>query len=351
VMDKLASAHPRRVNPWRDAVGAAALLHDIGHIAPGSHTAQKAWFPGQPDRHEEITTRIVGQDPEIAAILRESSADLPARIAAALSGGGEAPPWTHALLSAGGWNIDRGNWCMLDSIMAGVSYGQYNIAALTDSLDLTGEDRLALRENRLDAMIHFAVSRHALYSQLYQHRVLLSCDMLTAAIVRRARDLGGAAGFADPPMQAALAARAARDLSLDTVFQMREPWWRYHLCRWSAGPDPVLADLAGRMLNRRLFKTVRVADGGHGAELAAQARRAVIECGFDPAYYLGEVSTEDVHAGDSEQSLAVLMDHGALLPLDQSAPIFRAMLDESQASSRRWLVMPEEAKRRLGRRR
>ena len=239
----------------------------------------------------------------------------------------------------------------MDSILAGVSYGQYNIPALTDAIVLTADRRLALGENRLDAMMHFAISRQAMYRQVYQHRVLLACDTLGKAIVLRARDLGSALPSADAVMREALAAATPRALSLEAIFWMRESWWRYHLAGWSRQGDAVLADLADRMLHRRLLKTIRVRDDERADELRNAARAAVAACGYDPRYYLHEVSTIDMNAGDSHRSMLVNMDDGRVLPFNQSEPLYDAMLSESKSGIRTWLALPEEAKRALGRER
>ena len=349
LMEKLSRDFGSQIKDYRAAVCAAALLHDIGHIAPGSHTAQKTWFPGQPDTHEELSAVITESDDELRAKLAHSGAETGRLCAGILRDDPALPPWTRELIGGGGWNIDRGNWCMVDSILAGVSYGKYNIPALTDSIVLTADGHIAIRENRLDAMMHFAVSRHAMYRQIYQHRVLLSADALAIAIVKRARALGSGIGFADAHMCLALAAARAADLKLETVFAMREAWWRYHLYCWSAGSDPILADLSKRMLNRQLFKTVRISEDDNPDALKHDAAKALEACGYDPEYYLHQVSTEDVHSNDSKQSLAVLMDNGQILPLNESEPVFRTMVLESNEAHRSWLVMPKEAKERLGR--
>jgi uncharacterized protein len=351
LMSKLSGIFRAQVEPHRAAVCAAALLHDIGHLAPGSHTAQKTWFPGQPDTHEALSALAVEQDPEIRGILLRYGPRLQQAVAAILRESAAVPAWTHEVISGGGWNVDRGNWCIVDSIMAGVEYGKYNIPALTDSIVLTADDHLAIRENRLDAMIHFAVSRHAMYQQIYQHRVLLSNDSLSVAVAKRARAIGSALEFADSHMRRALEARSAADLDLATVIGMRDPWWRYHLYQWCEGADAVLADLSRRLINRKLFKTVRIRDEEDSAPLIARARAAVSACGYDPEYYLHEVSTEDVHAGDSKQSMLVLMDNGQVKALNESEPLLRAMIGESRAFHKRWLVMPQEAKLQLGRER
>lgn len=344
VLKKLALNYADKVNPYRDAILAAAILHDIGHLAPGSHTAFKVWYPDSKDVHEELSSRIIREDSEITSILRHNSADLQDRVLGILGHSTQMPPWTVQIISGGGWNVDRGNWCIIDSTLAGVAYGQYNVPALIESLIITDNDNLALRENRLDSMMHFAVSRHAMYRQVYQHRVMLAADMLNVAVARRARDLGAKLFFADDVMRATLASSSPMDLPLEYIFKIRESWWRYHLTQWADGSDPILADLSSRLLNRRLFKTIRIESDDRREQLLEDARKAVKECGFDPHYYLHQVSTLDVHEGDLHQSMQVRMENGKLLDLAEADPLFKALLTETKSAQRSWIVLPESAK-------
>jgi HD superfamily phosphohydrolase len=204
-------------------------------------------------------------------------------------------------------------------------------------------------ENRLDAMMHFMVSRHAMYRQIYQHRVLLAADMLNKAVARRARDLGDALEFADDVMKAALAASNPTQLSLDVMFQMRESWWRYHLMRWTRSADPILSDLSDRILSRRLLKTIRI-DERHNQDLSNKSVEACLEkLGFDPRYYLHEISTADVHAGDTRQSIMVQLDTREISTLSETDPLFQAMVSVTKFSKRSWLALPKEAKLELRR--
>lgn len=351
LMDRLARTSAAEIENYRCAVSAAALLHDVGHLAPGSHTAYKTWYPGHPDRHEELAERIITGDESILGILKRFGDDLVDVTCAILRESSEVPPWTWEIISGGGWNVDRGNWCIVDSVLGGVSYGKYNIPALTDSMVITSDGHLALQENRLDAMMHFAVSRHAMYRQMYQHRVLLAADTLNRAIVQRARDLGSALPFCDTEMRAALDSSGPEQLGLATVFAMRESWWRYHIQRWSASDDGILRDLSSRLLNRRLFKTVRVLETDDHEELINTARTALDRTGFDSRYYLHEVSTKDMNARETRQSMLVAMDNGSLKQLIDADPLFSSMARESKTSTKRWLVLPKEAKAAMGRER
>lgn len=349
LMARLAEHQAEEVLPYRAPVLAAALLHDIGHLAPGSHTAFKTWFPEAPDTHEELSVQVIRNDEKIMNILGEAGDDVLSQTCAILEEQKDLPPWTWEIISGGGWNVDRGNWCVVDSILAGVTYGKYNIPALTEAMIITEDRHLALNESRLDAMMHFALSRHAMYRQIYQHRVLLSSDMLNKAIVLRARETADSLSFADHTMREALAAKSPADLSLPSIFCMRESWWKYHLSQWRESKDAVLADLCDRLLHRRLFKTVRLHGVDSPESLWQQAKAAVEKAGYDPRYYLHEIVTSDVHEGDYQRSMLVRMDDGRVRHLSDAEPLFNALVKESRAANKRWLVMPEEAKILMGR--
>lgn len=340
--EKLKSQKREEVESYRMAVCAAALLHDLGHLAPGSHTAAKIWFPDAPDKHEAIGMRIIEQDSIISEILEDAQPGLISLVKEILNESNSLPAWTWQIISGGSWNVDRGNWCVVDSILAGVSYGRYNVGALIDSFLITEDGQLALRENRIDAMVHFAVSRHAMYRQVYQHRVILAADTLNRAIASRARDLGDKLGFADGTMRAVLEAKDSSELSLDSVFEMRESWWRYHLQKWSKDLDPILADLSLRSLNRVLFKTIRRKKSD--VALLEKAKKVVKAKGFAPEYYLHSVSTTDMLSSDYHQPMLVQMDDGSLIPVTEADPLLASLGKEALQTSKEWLVMPWEAK-------
>lgn len=347
VLDQLRTSYPDQVKPYELVIAAAAALHDIGHLAPGSHSAFKIWFPSQPDAHESVAMRVIAEDPELHSVLDGYAPDLATRIIEVLDESEDLPPWVWQVISGSGWNVDRGNWCVVDSVLAGVNYGKYNIAALTDALVITKDGQLGVSESRLDALMHFAISRHSLYRQVYQHRVLLATDKLIGAVVLRARDLGDKIPFADETMRTALAAQNVLSLPLKIIFQMREGWFRYHLQRWSEGSDLILADLADRILHRRLLKTWRVLDKSAREGLWQEAAKAVESAGYDPRYYLHAVSTPDVHKGEREQQIPVVLSDGSTIPLAQADPLVLTLYEKAAHDTREWFAMPLEAKLKL----
>ncbi len=349
LLESLSERYETEMAPYLTAVSVAALLHDVGHLAPGSHTAYKTWFPEAGDVHEELGIRVISEDTEIVSILNSHSPTLLQEVVDILACRDTVPPWTWEIISGGGWNVDRGNWCIVDSVLAGVDYGRYNIPALLDAFQLTPDNHLAIRENRLDAMMHFAISRHAMYRQIYQHRVLMASDMLNSATAARARDLGDDLHFKDDTMSEVLRAKTPLELPLSTLFEMKESWWRYHLSRWEKEPDPILSDLSKRLLHRKLFKTVRILPNEDGDKLFTEAKDAVQQAGFNPKYYLHRFRVAHMHRGDSNQALLVARDDRTQIPLGEAEPLFQHLVQEAENPEREWLAMPQKAKEILGR--
>lgn len=331
------------VTEYKSSIAAAAMLHDLGHIAPGSHAAQKTWFPDQPDQHEIGSIKIIKQDSQLSEIISSFGDNCLDKVVDILDESSNLPEWTWQILSGAGWNVDRGNWCIVDSILAGVDYGKYNIPALTDSLTITKDGQLALRENRLDAMLHFTISRYAMYRQIYQHRVLLSADKLATALVKRLRETLGTSEFADQTMENALSAKSYLDLDIKDIFLMREPWWRYHLMQWMQSDDTIVSDLASRIINRNLFKTIRITN--QNSELVSKAREISSELGFDPNYYVHTINTYDITSSELKRAMPVLLDNGTITNLNSAEPMFSSL---SENTSSFWLTVPAEVKIKLG---
>jgi hypothetical protein len=153
--------------------------------------------------------------------------------------------------------------------------------------------------------------------------------------------------------QALLGRNSVAPLSLETVFQMTESWWTYHRDRWCDCKDEILADLARRHRDRRLFKTVRVdRAGGVGEDPAILSEAATLaeKLGFDPRYYVTLVENSDMHRGKIEESPLVLLDSGKVVPVTDVEPMI-AKLSERSVDSRTWLAVPQEIKVQLGVRR
>ena len=369
LMKKLRAQYPDLVQPYEETVAAAAILHDTGHVAPGSHLAERMWAPAFAKLHETVTRRVVEEDPEIQAILGGREPQLASGVCRLLAEDERMPPWTRAVISGGGWNADRGNWSVVDSAMCAVSYGRYNVTALIDAFCLSPEGELLLQENRLDALTHFFVARDSMYRQVYQHRVLQAADALTQSIVLRVKDILGEKGadagsaaamlgeagiYCDEVMAQVLCSPQYAELPLATIFQMTETWWSYHVAMWCQAKDKILADLATRLRDRRLFKTMRL-EGPKGSDqdernqhLLQQAQTEASTLGYPPRYYVWTIKEKDKHRQKTEQLPMVALESGGTLPVTAIEPLIDQIMKRPPLT-RRWLAVPAEVKAHLGR--
>jgi HD superfamily phosphohydrolase len=352
LMRRLSLRQESVVEPYRAAVAAAAILHDVGHLAPGSHLAERVWSPERPGKHETVSIRVIQEDPEISTILHEFSPDLSGQVCAILADAPEMPDWTRAILSGSGWNADRGNWAIVDSAMCAVSYGRYNVGALLDAFRLTDDGKLVLQESRLDALTHFFVARDSMYRQIYQHRVLQAVDIITCNIARRARELieiDSSTLFLDETMDEVLSVGDyAWDLPLSALFKMTEHWWGYHLDQWCESSDNVLKQLASRLRDRRLLKTIRLPrDAAKAEECTQQAQTLCAQMGFDPEYFLARVDEADKHRSSKDTPPLVLLDTGEIAPVTEIEPLIGQIVARA-GSLRSWIAVPAEVKSALG---
>ncbi|HEX7125694.1 MAG TPA: HD domain-containing protein [Thermodesulfobacteriota bacterium] len=304
ILSRLGRDHA--IDPWdRLVTAAAALLHDVGHW-PFSHVVED--IVGE--RHERWSVRLV-EDPDGALHRRLAALDprLPAAVAERMRHGGR--PRFLADLVASQLDADRFDYLLRDSLMTGVTYGQYDLEWILETLavDPAG-DRIVVHEKGHLAVVAYLQARHHMYQQVYFHKTVRAADVMLRALIGRAVDLarGGALAFpaAGSPLGRALgdgASLAPRDfLALDDATLL-------HAMRvWAADPDPVLADLASRLLDRRLFKTVEVPPARYQdlPALAAEAGEVIRQAGGDPRYYLQVDRAADTpyrtYGADSEAS-------------------------------------------------
>ncbi len=350
LMDKLKRFYPNEIEKYQPAVSAAAILHDIGHVAPGSHLAEKIWGNDKSASHEEVTKRIIKEDKEIQSIL---SPELTKKVIQILDDDSSAPSWARAIITGGGWNADRGNWSIVDSTMCAVSYGRYNVMALIDAFRLDQDFNLVLGENRIDALTHFFVARDSMYRQIYQHRVLQAVDALTINLVRRFRRIynnkENSNLFCDETMKALIQCKNySKDLELKYVFNMTEHWWMYHVNNWVQSEDKILSDLAKRLRDRNLFKTIKLTSSKD--EVIKLAKEQATELGYDPEYYICLIEEKDKHRGKKEKAPNVLLDTGEVVKANKIDPTIDNIISRP-TTERTWLAVPKEVKEKLGRQR
>lgn len=358
VLKNLKEYHPEKVRDYEVAISAASILHDIGHLAPGSHLAERVWKENYKNiNHETITRRIILEDPDIGSILDSFGSNIKNDVIKILAEDDSLPSWTHSIISGDGWNADRGNWAIVDSAMCAVTYGRYNVNQLIEAYRIDDLNRLVIKESRLDALTHFYVARDSMYRQVYQHRVIQTIDTIACNIIKRVKFLSAEcrseeeyrkrfeqlAIFADADLIKALMTNSLEDnLPISSIYTMNESWWNYHLMRWQNCNDQILKDLSARIIERKLFKNLRFEESSK-AEMINKLQGICRDKNLDPEYYLSVIDTKDKHRKKSDLIPLVLLDSGEIKPVSEVEPLI-AKLHEAITSDRGWIAVPKEVK-------
>ena len=266
------------------AVRVAALLHDVGH-GPFSHVME----PILGFRHEAFTIEaVLSHETEIGRLIAGFSPDLAADVAAII--GGTFEPTALGQLVSSQLDVDRMDYLLRDSMMTGVKYGVYDIEWVLRSLEIdTAEDRLYISAPGIYAVEDYLQARYYMYRQVYFHRTLRAAEAVLQALVRRALVLvasGTGVAVAAAPMEKVL---RGEKLVLAEHLELDDTDIIFSIKQWRSSGDPVLADLAKRFVDRRLFKAFDLdMPENERSPFLERARTEVADAGFDPDYYFIE---------------------------------------------------------------
>jgi HD superfamily phosphohydrolase len=349
----------------------AALCHDLGH-GPLSHTWEREvigsrtldsgecadWRSslGLPDEpllshvehwHELVTQALLfWPDGVLHRRLAEYDAEMPERVRRALLGEYRLPYLTRLLVSD--VDCDRCDYVRRDAAMSGVAYGHYDLDWLVSTMtvgtvqppDHTSPRYPVIGFDKRKAqrvLEQFLIARRAMYDMVYWHKTVRSAEGMIGMFLRRLRDLAKAGTLETVPLAepteghgttrtlerfaAALlkVARSEAGVGPEDILYLDDAnlFWFIGETAETPGADPILADLARRILDRNLFKEVRARDVEvdkwyRESPDRPQAVREVIATGLgldddrDAQYYLIEDSYDlDLMSNDDRGGTAV----------------------------------------------
>lgn len=316
---------------------AAALLHDLGH-GPYSHTFE-AVIPGSRP-HEEWTSRILlDPDTHVHAVLHEIDPQAPKIVERLIHGEHQVPHLARAV--SGTFDVDRCDYLMRDSHMTGVRYGLLDLDWLLGSLRLDvrpGAQAASLTvdgEKGLTAVEGFFLARLYMYRQVYLHKAVRAAEAVLGALFARLRVTGPQPGTPAP------LAKLLRGDSIDTreYLDLDDHALESALRAWCDSSDPALAELARRMRERRLFKTLRLRKDVD-ANVAAERLGAVL-ASAGIAKEEGSIDRVEIDAYLEDETLMVAS--GARLErLLDASPVLRGLSREAFVHYR--AIFPPEAR-------
>lgn len=304
----------------------AALLHDVGH-GPYSHSFERLSHCS----HEQMTMRLILEDTDIHTVLAEADPSLPAQVAAVIQGTCPNPLLCDLISSQ--LDADRMDYLLRDAYETGTSYGTFDLERILRCLRVKN-GRLCIKESGMHSVEDYIMARYHMYWQVYLHPVARAYEVMLQLFFDR---------YSEVRSQLKI------DL-LENVFHLSELTCFLELddCRLVTGlqqasvsDDRILADLADRLLNRRLFDWIEEPDPSQ----EFQIRRRLEQAGLPTLFYLREdVSGSKVYLPYHEDraQIRVLCADGEVRNLSHQSAIVSA-LDTIKPSVSRRLYFPKEA--------
>ncbi|MFC3886372.1 HD domain-containing protein [Bacillus songklensis] len=320
----------------------AALLHDLGH-GPFSHSFEKVFHLD----HEDFTQAIITGPTEVNAVLRRIGDDFPKKVAEVI-----AKTYENKLvvsLISSQIDADRMDYLQRDAYYTGVSYGHFDMERILRVMR-PQEDQVVIKQSGMHAVEDYIMSRYQMYWQVYFHPVTRSAEVILTKILHRAKQLHqGHYSFKHQP--AHFYSLFEDELVLQDYLRLDESVILYYFQVWQDEEDPILSDLCGRFLNRRLFQYIEFNPNSQ-MKMWMELNHLFKKAGIDPDYYLVVDSSSDLpydfyRPGEEEERLPIhlLMPNGDIRELSRESEIVEAISGKKRTDHK--LYFPQDLIDRL----
>src|SRR3569623_885199 len=311
----------------------ATLRHDIGH-GPFSHAFEHV-FSGHD--HERWGARIATEEPALVAALAQLAPGLP-QTQKTFRGKDDKPHFARKLGSSQR-DVDRLDYLLRDGHYSGAGYATYDVDWSIHAIQVApirpergGDDQLDLvvdYRRGMYAVEQYLFARSYMYAQVYHHKTVRAAEWMFIKTLERFAQL--ARGDVEPP-GLEIAGRMARGATVDVADYLRlhDTSVTVALDRWAGisgepAADPVLRDLANRLVRRHQFKAFDLGDARAAEErVFPQALEvATKRFGADGRYYVHlDTARHAAYLAADDEELHVI-DH----PKDGAVTLSRLLED------------------------
>ena len=139
-------------------------------------------------------------------------------------------------------------------------------------------------------------------------------------------------------MNKVLQAKDGFELAGDTILEMVEPWWEYHLMQWALSEDTTLRELSQRVIRRQPFRRFEAVDENRGV-----LRKMVETSSLDPNYFYWKAQPAPVNLKkDLRTAIKVLQRDGTLVALEQYSSFMGALAKLEQLPAEGFIAIPRD---------
>lgn len=349
--------HDKEPNKERAEVALiAALLHDLGH-GPFSHAFEGVQEArGVKKRHEQWTAEIIRREDGAVLPLLEAFASGFCDQVAELLEADDPGDIYHAVVSSS-FDADRLDYLRRDKLMTGTGAGAIDFDWLMDNVRVAEieigapdeeEDSVrkvatfCLAAKALPAAEQFLLARYTLHQQVYFHKATRCVEHMIGKLLRRIADHAAKGGKA---LERQTGLRKDHPLVLfygqggetvENYLALDDALVFGALEVMIGAEDTVVSDLARRLRERSLYKTLDIADVGHDEGRQRQKRRKILkdfEAQLDDSVILDDKASISIYSeigGDDDRT------HKKLHVLDGGMPVeISALSDMIKALERK----------------
>lgn len=315
----------------------AALCHDLGH-GPYSHSFEQVFHT----RHEDITVEMILGDSEVHDILSQYHPDLPKDVAAVIEK--KHPNKILVQMISSQLDADRMDYLLRDSYFSGTTYGQFDLSRILRTLRIV-DHQIVFKYSGVQAIENYILARYHMYWQVYYHPTARSFEQLLVMVFKRVSDLYQD-GFDFECDLRYLLPFLKQEWDHKDYFNLDETVVQYYFRCFSDSKDPILADLAGRFLNRHLLKH----QDYHTHQEVEALKQQAMQKGYDPTYYIITDNQKQVpykHYGTDQsiEDIKILMeDKVTIKDLPEVSEIVDAIVRSKRNKVDKKVYYPKEMK-------
>jgi HD superfamily phosphohydrolase len=265
----------------------SALMHDIGH-GPLSHlTEEPLEF-----QHEKISADIV-ENTEIGDIL-ESNSISKKKIREILSHAVTGNETAISQLVSSELDSDRLDYLARDAYFTGVKFAGVDVARISHLMRVYHgkppvDGGVVIQKKGKYSIESYVLARHIMYQDVYYHKTTRGVEVLISNAIKRAKELTSETLKLSSELEFI---REDRETNFQDILGLDDHKLFRAIYDWSKCSDETLANLANRIINRDLLKSIELSrdreheySGGLDEKIAELARSKGIK---EPEYFCAQ---------------------------------------------------------------